>query len=314
MKPPADAKRILFVAAKRRETGSLAAQLRSAGHLVSLVEELEAARDLLASHGFDQAVLPAPLLASLLERQALWEAADTEAWRSATAGVVHDLEGLLDALSRSMEQPAPPAARPHLQGGFETGGLADVRRRVSVISTFLHELVLELSNDIGRELNLTVVDLEDAVEAAAVAVYPTASERRQRLVVDIDEEVARLQADRTKLKRVLTNLLNFAVRHNPVLGTVAVRARRENDHCSIAVSDEGEAVTQSELRRLFSPASEPGDASGLGLSQVKRIVELHGGRVWVESEKGSGTTVFISLPLPTWLRRKRSRLRLSARD
>ncbi|HEU4759309.1 MAG TPA: sensor histidine kinase [Dehalococcoidia bacterium] len=313
MKSSANAKRILFVAAKRRETGSLASQLRSAGHLVSLVEDLEAARGLLASQGFDQAVFPASLLSSILERQAVWEAADTEAWRSATAGVVHDLHGLLDALNRSLDEPTS-AGQAQFEGGFDSSRLADLRRRVAILSLFLQELVMELTNDIGRELNLTVLDLEDAVEAAAVAVYPTAAERRQRLVIDIDQDVSRLQADRPKLKRVLTNLLNFAVTHNPVLGTVAVRACRDNDHCIITVSDEGEAVTQSELRRLFSPASGPGDASGLGLSQVKRIVELHGGRVWVESEKGSGTTVFISLPLPSWLRRKRSRLRISARD
>lgn len=293
MKASSGGKQILFVTLSKREVGPLLSQLRAAGHLVSLVEEIEAAKALLASRGFDQAVLPAAVLQSLLEQRPRWEATDTEAWRRSTAGIAHDLQALLKALECSIEE---------LQGQRGTplgvASLDEISRRISVLSAFLYEVVLELSNGTSEELNLTDFDLEDAVEAAAVTFYLTASEKQQRLVIDIAAEVARIRADRIKLKRVLTNLLGYAIRQTPPRGTVTVRASQEESHCVIAVSDTGEGIRQSELRRLFNPVREPQGAAGPGLAQVKRLVEQHGGRVWVESQKGAGTTVFISLPQP----------------
>lgn len=293
MKPSPAPKRILFVALNKREAGSVPGNLRAARHSVSLVEDLEAAQALLASQGFDQAILPAPIVASFLEQRAVWPQANSEAWRRSTAGIAHDIRSLLNALSHNLEE----MQRQSLSRDFEVNGLAEIRHRISVISAFLDELVFEMTSG-DEELNLSVVDLEDAVEAAAIVVYPTASERQQRLVIDIDEEVAHVRADRTKLKMALTNLLDYATRHSPILGTVTVGASRDEDQCVIVVSHAGEGVTQSELRRLFSPASRGEGTTGLGLSQAKRIVEQHGGRVWVESQRGSGTSVFISLPAP----------------
>lgn len=292
MKPATSAMRILFVAIKKGEADPILGQLRAAGHLVSLVEDLEAAQSLLASNEFDHALFPAPALASLLEQRVFWEASGTEAWRKSTLGVVYDLRSLLRSLERSLKELQEGSAAE----STALAGLDDVRRRISVLSAFLYELISELSNETGEELNLRQIDLEDAVEAAAVAVYPTASDRQARLAIDIDEEVARVRADSTKLKRVLANLLEYAVRNSLPLGTVTVRASRVGDQCVIAVADKGDGISQAELRRLFSPALERGD-SGFGLSLVKRLVEKQGGQVWVESEKGSGTTVFISLPL-----------------
>jgi len=108
-------KQILFVALKAGEAGSVMTPLRTAGHLVSLIEEIESAGPFLASHAFDQAVLPAHVLESLLRQRALWEASDGEAWRSSTAGLAHDLRYLLNACdraSRNWARSANPARAP----------------------------------------------------------------------------------------------------------------------------------------------------------------------------------------------------------
>ncbi len=266
-------------------------QLRAAGHLVSLVQDLEAARELLASGGFDQALLPATLLGSVLEQNALGRASDVEAWRRSVAGLVHDLHTLLKVLKRTVDE----LQREGVAGLGTFGSFDEIGRRISLLSAFLHELVLEL-NGSGEEVHVTTVDLEDVVEAAAVTVYHAASERQQRLVIDIDESVARIGADAAKLKRVLANLLEYAVQQTPSLGTVTVRASRELEECVIGVSDMGEGVAQSDLERLFGPPAGAVTVGAAVLARVKRMVEQQGGRVWVESQKGAGSTIFISLP------------------
>jgi len=298
-------KQILFVALKAGEAGSVMTPLRTAGHLVSLIEEIESAGPFLASHAFDQAVVPAHVLESLLRQRALWEASDSEAWRSSTAGLAHDLRYLLNALRQGIEeldeerQPRPGADE----------RLNEVRGRISTLSGFLSELILELDRDADEELRTTTVDLEEVIEAASVTVYSDASEKGQRLVIDVDEEVTHIRADRTKLKRVLANLLDYAVRQTPRLGTVTLRAMPVQDECVIAVLDGGEGITSSELRRLFNPPLGVVGVAGTGLPQVKRMVEQHGGRVWVESHKDSGTTVFVSFPRVLTARGGRPRVR-----
>jgi len=301
----AASKQILFVALKEREAVSVVRPLRTAGHLVSLIEEIESAGPFLASHAFDQAVVPAHVLESLLRQRALWEASNGEAWRSSTAGLAHDLRFLLNALRRGIEE-----LDGEVQHGPSAGeGLNEVRGRISTLSEFLGELILELDGDADEELQATIVDLEEVIEAASVTVWSNASDKEQRLILDVDEEVAHIRADSTKLKRVLANLLDHAVRETPRLGTVTVRAMPVQDECVISVLDGGEGITSSELRRLFSPPLGVVGVVGAGLPQVKRMVEQHGGRVWVESQKDSGTTVFVSFPRVRTARGGRPRVR-----
>lgn len=285
-------KRILFVAPKK-EAQPVLSQLRAAGHHVSLVEDQDEARALLGFASFDEAVLPAAHLASLLEEQQLWEHADTDAWRKSTAGLAHDLLGLLTGLEQSIAQmdSEAPGRRPHHDP-------AELRQTIATLSSFLRELADELGGAHER-LSLSRVDLEDAVEAAAVAVYPAASERRQRLVVDVDDAVRSIPADSAKLKRVLSNLLFDASRRAPSLGTVTVRAYPEHGDCVISVSHTGEVITQAELRRPFGGAPEPGfPRAAAGVESLERLVKQQGGRLWIESQKATGTAAFISLPLP----------------
>jgi K+-sensing histidine kinase KdpD len=291
--PHHDRKKVLVVSVKR-EAEPVLGQLRAAGHQVSLVEGMDEAQTLLASGGFDQSLLPARALELLLEERAFWQGTDTEAWRISTAGIAHDLRSLLRALEWSIRELTEADV-----DGMKTGGdLPQLTRTIAVLSAFLRELTSELEGDAQQGLSLSAINLEDVVESAAMAVYPSALERRQRLVIDIHDEVAQIQADATKMKRVLTNLLDHASRQSPSLATVRVGAQRENDSCVISISYVGNAITLSELRRLFSPATPMVHSAGGGLSRSQRLIEEHGGRLWVESQKGSGTCIFVSLPQP----------------
>ena len=266
----------------------LLAELRAAGHAVHTAEDLESARRLLASGGLDHVIFPAALLESLLEQHGPWQAPDHEDWRRSTAGLTHDLRTVLDTLERGIQEW-------QLKEGDKADSLESIRRMISALSAFLYELTLEMSNGASKELRLAIIDLEDSVEAAAMTVYPMASDKQLRLVVDIDGEVARICWDRTKLKRVLAKLLDDAVRKTPHSGTVTIRANREDERCVIAVSDGGEGTRQLPFQRIFDPYAPAEGDVGPGLALAKELVELHGGEVRVESQAGSGTTVFLSL-------------------
>jgi signal transduction histidine kinase len=219
-------RRILFVGLKK-EAQPVLGQLRGVGHEVSLVEDLDEASVLLASGGFEHAVLPAPSLLRVLEERSLWLSNDSDNWRRAVAGLAYDIEYLLQSLKR---------------GIVEAGDSVETQetvRTVSVLAHYLSELTSELDVVPSRELQPAIIDLEDAVETAAVTVYPTAAERRQRLVIDVEEDAASIRADPVKLKRILSTLLDYASRHTPSNGSVSVRAYVQESEPVICVSHPG---------------------------------------------------------------------------
>jgi signal transduction histidine kinase len=283
-------RRILFVSLKK-EAQPVLAQLRALGHGVSLVEDVDEASVLLGSGGFDHVVLPAGPLASMLEQRAIWTDPHAESWRYTVSGLAHDLEYLLQSLRRGLD---------HGGEGDREGD--ETVRTISVLASYLSELTDELDGGTGRPLQPTIIDLEDAIETAAVTVYPTAVERRQRLVIDVSEGVASVRADPVNLKRIMASLLDYASRHAPSSGRVRVKAYVEQDEPVICVSYPGEELTTTELQQLFSP---PGEGDGSGLSRVQRLVEQHSCRLWLESEKGALTTLFLSLPRWAYVRAER---------
>ena len=273
-------KRILFVALKK-EAQPVLGELRGLGHEISLVEDIDEAAVLLSSGGFDQAIFPAAALSGILDQRALWENNESDNWRRAIAGLAHDIEYLLQALRR---------------GIVESGNQAEARetvRTISVLAHYLSELSSEMDAAPGQDLRLSIIDLEEAVETAAITVYPSAAERRQRLVIDIEEDCTSVRADSVKLKRILGTLLDYASRHTPSNGRVLVRAYLEQDEPVICISYPGEELNRSEIQQLFSPEDRE---NGSGLSRVQRLIEQHGCRLWLESERGVSTDLFLALP------------------
>jgi two-component system, OmpR family, phosphate regulon sensor histidine kinase PhoR len=112
-----------------------------------------------------------------------------------------------------------------------------------------------------------------------------------------------IEADRDKLKQVILNLLNNSVKYNRSRGTVWLHTWAENDHILIAIKDSGVGIPADQISQLFTrffrarnvERTTPG--TGLGLSISRRIVEMHGGDIRVESELEVGTTFTITLPL-----------------
>lgn len=277
--PPA--RRILVVAPKS-EAQPVLSQLRSSGHHVSLVEDLDEADAILGIGGFDQAVLPAASLEVLLAQRGLWEGHDGESWRRSTAGIVHDLRGLLSALGLTLQP-----GRLHSSGN-ETLAM---KSTIEALSAFAEDLVLELTDRGG---GLTPVDLEGAVEAAAVVIYPSAAERSQRLVIEIDDDVAYVNANPSHIKRALKNILEFVSSRAPQRVVVTVNARMEDDDCVIAVSHNGGEITEPEIGRVLS--RQLSSRSGRQpLVLARELVEESNGRMWIESE-ARRVSIFVAIP------------------
>jgi signal transduction histidine kinase len=164
--------------------------------------------------------------------------------------------------------------------------------------------VLDLSKvEAGQvELEVHPFSLREALERGVVMVRERATEDGVRVAFVADPEVDVVDGDERRIKQVIFNLLSNAVKFTPAGGEVDVSATRANGEVRVSVVDTGPGVAPEDRERIFEEfqQSETGvglrEGTGLGLALSKRYVELHGGRIWVESELGRGSTFTFALP------------------
>ncbi len=166
--------------------------------------------------------------------------------------------------------------------------------------------ILDLSNiEAGKmELELGAVALPHLLESCLVLVKQQALAHNIDLALDITDDIDTLVADERKIKQILFNLLSNAVKFTPDGGKVGVKVRKVHEAVEIAVWDTGVGISPENQRRIFeefqqmgeTPAGKP-EGTGLGLTLTKKLVELHGGEIWVESSPGEGSTFTFTLPI-----------------
>jgi signal transduction histidine kinase/HAMP domain-containing protein len=173
--------------------------------------------------------------------------------------------------------------------------------------------LLSLINDIldlakveaGRmELNPTTFDLSAAIDNALTLIRERAMHHGIALATEIDSQLGELNADERKLKQILLNLLSNAVKFTPEGGKITVGARRLRDMVEIAVNDTGIGIAPKDQAAVFEEFKQVGrdytrkaEGTGLGLALTRKLVELHGGVMRLESEPGKGSTFSFTLPL-----------------
>ncbi|MDI7274740.1 MAG: hybrid sensor histidine kinase/response regulator [Anaerolineae bacterium] len=162
--------------------------------------------------------------------------------------------------------------------------------------------VLDLSQIEAGQMALTRerVALVEIVDSAVEAIQPLFASKSLYLATEVPEEVT-VYCDRTRMREVLLNLLSNAGRFTE-RGGVRVRARVEGQEVVVSVADTGPGIAPEDQGRLFQPFQQADGSirrryggSGLGLAISKHFVEMHGGRMWLESERGRGTTISFSL-------------------
>jgi two-component system phosphate regulon sensor histidine kinase PhoR len=155
----------------------------------------------------------------------------------------------------------------------------------------------------GPAVHLDDVDLGAVARAAGERLRLFADRQGVRLAVDSPDDVPPVRGDEARLGQVLVNLLHNAVKFSPNGGDVTVRVRVNGEEVVTAVEDHGIGIPRGSLGRVFERfykadrARVRGGGTGLGLSIARHVVESHGGRIWVESEEGSGSTFSFAIPI-----------------
>jgi signal transduction histidine kinase len=165
--------------------------------------------------------------------------------------------------------------------------------------------ILDLSKiEAGRmELELTEFDLPAAIENTMTLVRERAVRRGITLGRSIDERLGIIHADERKVKQVLLNLLSNALKFTSEGGQIDVRAAVNDGVAEISVTDTGVGIALEDQEKVFEEFRQVGTASkkvegtGLGLAISRKFVELHGGKIWLTSQVGSGSTFAFTLPL-----------------
>ncbi len=167
--------------------------------------------------------------------------------------------------------------------------------------------ILDLSKiEAGRmTLDLETVDLAALLRGSLAIVRERAQIHGIALEARIADDIGEARVDGRKLKQIVYNLLANAVKFTPDNGRIVLEAQRvANGRCEIAVRDNGIGIAPRDMQRLFQPFEQlhgsldrKYEGTGLGLSMVKRLTELHGGTVGVRSESGLGSRFAVCLPL-----------------
>ncbi len=186
--------------------------------------------------------------------------------------------------------------------------LDNVDRMTSLVNDLLDSSRIES----GRiQMSRMSVPLIKMVQDTVNSLQNEIKTRQHELVIDIAQDLPNVYADRTRIMQVLINLLSNAYKYTPSGGRIRVWAQvragpdfEEGEWVVCAVEDSGVGIQPKDMARIFQQfyrirdertANEPG--TGLGLYITRRIVELHGGRIWVESTYGQGSTFFFTLPV-----------------
>jgi signal transduction histidine kinase len=165
--------------------------------------------------------------------------------------------------------------------------------------------ILDLSKvEAGRmELELADFDLGEALTSAATLVRERAGRKEIALHVTVDARLGQVRADERKIRQVLLNLLSNAIKFTPERGRIEVRAVPADGVAQVSVTDTGVGIAPEDQETVFEEFRQVGASSakqegtGLGLALCRKLVELHGGKIWIESQVGVGSTFTFTIPL-----------------
>jgi signal transduction histidine kinase len=223
---------------------------------------------------------------------------------------VRSREDTLSIVSHDLKNPMSAI----LLGLQRLGRLADDARRPQVEALIgkLDRTVRGMNRLIEGLLDLARMEagrleLDRRLEPAAVVVAraleplePLAADKRQRLELEVPADLPAVEWDPDRMAQVFSNLVGNAIKFSPQGGLIRVRGERHPSGLRFAVSDDGPGIPPELLERLFDRYWQtPGSGKrghGLGLFIVKGLVEAHGGRVWVETQLGRGSTFYFTAP------------------
>jgi two-component system, OmpR family, phosphate regulon sensor histidine kinase PhoR len=220
--------------------------------------------------------------------------------RDFVANVSHELKTPLTSISGYAETLLGDTADAETSHRFLRTILSNARRMQRLVDD-----LLDLSRiEAGRwQPNRTEMDIAAVARESWTTLAVRAETHQVELVLDLGPEAGTVHADPDAVRQILTNLMDNSLRHTPAGGRITCLARRLAGAVALSIRDNGVGITGDHLPRIFerfyradSSRSREEGGTGLGLAIVKHLVEAHGGRVYAESERGSGTTVTCIFP------------------
>jgi signal transduction histidine kinase len=183
--------------------------------------------------------------------------------------------------------------------------LGTVRKNVQRLLSLVSDL-----SDVSRieDGRLTIhpepIDLEEAIRETVDSLSGIVDEKGLQVYTTMTPGKCMVLGDPRRVVQVLTNLVSNACRYTPAGGQINISSSRVNGSAEVTVQDTGIGIRREELERIFErfyrsddPLVQDQPGTGLGLAIAKSLIELHGGRLWVDSEHGKGSTFGFTLPL-----------------
>jgi PAS domain S-box-containing protein len=214
--------------------------------------------------------------------------------------IVHELKTPLTAILVSSEALVREARSSQIRPA------SNIYNSAIILSNRINELLDVARGEIGMlKLNPTFINLDDMVEEVSQQVSLNIRKRKQRLKMDISPSIPAFLGDAERLQQVLFNLIDNALKFNRKQGEIILRIYPEEKRLVFEVQDEGPGISSEEQKYIFQPYNRAKKGAdnlsglGLGLYLSKMLVELHDGRVYVNSEEGKGSTIGFSILLKT---------------
>lgn len=218
------------------------------------------------------------------------------------SATVHELKTPLTAIITSVELLAEEL-QPE-EGSTEGRLIQSIIRNARSIDERLSQFS-EMSRLLVGDLRVQpeLIKLQDIIRNVTTQLYPIIEDKKQSLRLELADHLPPVNGDRRYLEQILLNLLTNASKFTSEQGKIKLSAWKDEGEVVVEVKDNGIGIPQGEQERIFNPyyqVSRSGlsrrSSSGLGLTITKFLVELHGGKIWLKSGVGEGSSFFISLP------------------
>jgi signal transduction histidine kinase len=183
--------------------------------------------------------------------------------------------------------------------------LTDVLSSGTHLLKLINEILDLAKIEAGRmELEIGPANFGNILEEVRNTARPLAAKKAIDLRVERNSQIGSFPMDAPRVRQVLLNLVGNAIKFTPEGGRVWIRADADNGMARVEVGDTGPGIRTEDYERIFEEfqqgdprAADNSQGTGLGLALAKRFVEMHGGRIWVESELGKGSRFFFTLPI-----------------